>query len=171
MVLTQMTDSLSYLDVSDATVITFLVPTLTAFVCWVALNEPFTISEASAGLMALVGVLFIARPSFLAPAIDGVELDAESQGDSHAWLDGLSAGGLLPPVKATPVERSIAVACAMLGAFSAATAYATIRVIGKRAHSLVSVNYFAMLATVSSFVIIMVHPDLHFEIPSSAVQW
>lgn len=31
-------DSLSYLDVSDATVITFLVPTLTAFIAWVALR-------------------------------------------------------------------------------------------------------------------------------------
>ena len=31
-------DSLSFLDVADATVITFLVPTLTGFVCWVALR-------------------------------------------------------------------------------------------------------------------------------------
>lgn len=31
-------DSLSYLPVSDATIITFLVPTLTAFVCWVVLS-------------------------------------------------------------------------------------------------------------------------------------
>lgn len=31
-------DSLSFLDIADATVITFLVPTLTGFVCWVALK-------------------------------------------------------------------------------------------------------------------------------------
>lgn len=36
--LTNWVDSLSYLDVSDATVITFLVPTLTAFIAWVALR-------------------------------------------------------------------------------------------------------------------------------------
>lgn len=31
-------DSLSFLDIADATVITFLVPTLTGFVCWIALR-------------------------------------------------------------------------------------------------------------------------------------
>ncbi len=36
--LNTISDSLSFLDISDATVITFLVPTLTAFVCWVVLK-------------------------------------------------------------------------------------------------------------------------------------
>lgn len=80
-------------------------------------------------------------------------------------------GGIVPPAKATPAERAVAIACAILGAFAAATAYATIRVIGKRAHSLVSVNYFAVLGSVSSFAIIMIHPDLQFEIPHTATQW
>lgn len=80
-------------------------------------------------------------------------------------------GGILPPVKATPQERTIAILCATFGSFAAATAYATIRVIGKRAHSLVSVNYFAVLATVSSFLIIMIHPDLQFEIPKTLAEW
>ncbi|KAK7393956.1 hypothetical protein QQX98_013260 [Neonectria punicea] len=155
-------DSLSYLEISDATVITFLVPTMTAFVCWIALNEPFTVKEACAGLLAFVGVLFIARPGFLFP---------ENDTSGPSSLDAGLQGGILPPVKADPTERSIAVACAILGSFAAATAYATIRVIGKRAHSLVSVNYFATLATVSSFSIIMIHPDLHFEIPQTPVQW
>jgi drug/metabolite transporter (DMT)-like permease len=80
-------------------------------------------------------------------------------------------GGILPPVKATPQERTIAILCAIFGSFAAATAYATIRVIGKRAHSLVSVNYFAVLATVSSFLIIMIHPDLQFEVPKTVAEW
>lgn len=79
--------------------------------------------------------------------------------------------GLVPDQPVTPIERSIAVLAAMLGALGAATAYTTIRVIGKRAHSLVSVNYFAMIATIGSFVIIMAHPNLHFEIPQSTLQW
>ena len=83
----------------------------------------------------------------------------------------IDASGILPPVEATPAERSVAIACAILGAFAAATAYATIRIIGKRAHSLVSVNYFAVLATVMSAFIILVHPDLKFEIPRTTVQW
>ncbi|KPM43907.1 hypothetical protein AK830_g2583 [Neonectria ditissima] len=151
--------SLAYLEISDATVITFLVPTMTAFVCWIALSEPFTVKEASAGVLAFVGVLFIARPAFLFPEHDPDNSSSQS------------LSGILPPVKADPTERSIAVGCAILGSFAAATAYATIRVIGKRAHSLVSVNYFAMLATISSFSIIMIHPNLHFEIPQTLAQW
>ncbi|KAM0545997.1 hypothetical protein ACHAPJ_011109 [Fusarium lateritium] len=148
--------SLSYLDISDATVITFLVPTLTAFISWVALREPFTVNEAAAGLIAFTGVLFVARPAFLFP-----------HGERLFDIN----GGILPPAKATPRERAIAIMCSIFGSVAAATAYATIRVIGKRAHSLVSVNYFATLATVSSFLIIMIHPDLQFEIPGSAAEW
>ncbi|KAH6887095.1 hypothetical protein B0T10DRAFT_549940 [Thelonectria olida] len=163
--------SLSYLDISDATIITFLVPTLTAFICWIALSEPFTIKEASAGLIAFAGVLFIARPSVLfeSDKVDNLSVSSLTV-ESSRHIAG-PQGGILPPVEANPTERSIAIACAILGAFAAATAYATIRVIGKRAHSLVSVNYFAVLATVSSFLIIMIHPDLQFEIPQSTVQW
>jgi drug/metabolite transporter (DMT)-like permease len=155
--------SLSFLDISDATVITFLIPILTAFVCWLALGEPFTIKEASAGLIAFVGVLFIARPAFLFPKSPDANHPraAEAVGES----------GILPPVEATPAQRTVAVACAILGAFAAATAYATIRIIGKRAHSLVSVNYFAVLATVMSFSILLIHPDLQFQIPQTPVQW
>ncbi|RKL20154.1 hypothetical protein BFJ68_g2862 [Fusarium oxysporum] len=160
--------SLSYLDISDATVITFLVPTLTAFIAWVALREPFTVKEATAGFIAFAGVLFVARPAFLFPESWRTLSELESRSvDSDFTAD----GGILPPVKATPQERTIAILCAIFGSFAAATAYATIRVIGKRAHSLVSVNYFAVLATVSSFLIIMIHPDLQFEIPKTIAEW
>ncbi|KAL3599897.1 hypothetical protein FPOAC2_04125 [Fusarium poae] len=156
--------SLSYLDVSDATVITFLVPTLTAFIAWVALREPFTVNEASAGLIAFTGVLFVARPSFIFPYNDSFLSGSSSDNEG-------AAKGILSAVKATPHERTIAICCSIFGSIAAATAYSTIRVIGKRAHSLVSVNYFAVLATVSSFLIITIHPDLQFEIPKSLAEW
>ncbi|KAK8016142.1 hypothetical protein PG993_014331 [Apiospora rasikravindrae] len=162
--------SLSYLNISDSTVISFLVPTVTAFICFIALREPFTINEASAGLIAFVGVLFIARPTFLFPPDE-----AEPTSTNALWLasetpkDGGS--GFVPPVIATPEERSLAVLLGVLGTFGAAAAYSTIRVIGKRAHSLVSVNYFAVLATVGSCLIILVHPDLEFQLPENAMQW
>jgi hypothetical protein len=79
--------------------------------------------------------------------------------------------GLVPAVPVTPAERSLAVFLGVIGTFGAATAYSTIRVIGKRAHSLVSVNYFAVVATVGSCVIILAHPDLEFKVPQSAAQW
>ena len=68
-------------------------------------------------------------------------------------------------------QRTIAVICSILGTFAAATAYSTIRVIGKRVHSLISVNYFAGLSTIASCLIILVHPDLEFIFPKGALQW
>ncbi|KAI1143712.1 hypothetical protein F5Y05DRAFT_3720 [Hypoxylon sp. FL0543] len=159
--------SLSYLNIADATVISFLVPTMTAFICFVALREPFTVREAIAGLIAFAGVLFIARPTFLFPRHE--EEQPENDGMRLFMAD--RPKGIVPSVPATPAQRSLAVLLAVIGTFGAAAAYSTIRVIGKRAHSLVSVNYFAIIATVGSFIIIIVMPELHFEIPENAVQW
>ncbi|KAL7626063.1 Basic amino-acid permease [Parahypoxylon ruwenzoriense] len=159
--------SLSYLNLSDATVISFLVPTMTAFICFVALKEPFTAREAMAGFIAFAGVLFIARPTFLFPNHEEEQPEA---GVTGLFIADRSTG-IVPSVPATPAERTLAALLAVIGTFGAAAAYSTIRVIGKRAHSLVSVNYFAVLATVGSFLIIVVHPDLHFEIPQNITQW
>lgn len=60
---------------------------------------------------------------------------------------------------------------AILGTFGASMAYATIRVIGTRAHSLISVNYFAAIATLGSALVLLIHPDLHFVMPESGGQW
>jgi drug/metabolite transporter (DMT)-like permease len=148
-------DSLSWLDISDATVITFLIPTMTAIVCFLWLREPFTLKEAFCSLIAFFGVLFVARPSWLflsSPIAD--------QPDGKAST---------PPI--TPHQRTLAIMVAILGTFGASLAYATIRVIGKRAHSLISVNYFAFIATLGSTIVILVHPDLHFVMPKSPSQW
>lgn len=77
------------------------------------------------------------------------------------------------PVVGSPSspQRTLAVICSIVGTFAAATAYSTIRVIGKRAHSLISVNYFAGLSTIVSGLIILVHPDLTFIVPKGAMQW
>ncbi|KAI0887657.1 uncharacterized protein GGS22DRAFT_198835 [Annulohypoxylon maeteangense] len=145
---------------SDSTVITFLVPTTTAI-------EPFTVKEAIAGCIAFAGVLFIARPAFLFPHHNENESD---DGSSQLFMAD-QPKGMVPEVPATPAQRSLAVILAVVGTFGAASAYSIIRIIGKRAHSLISVNYFASLATVVSFVVIMALPDLHFEIPENAAQW
>ncbi|KAM3434245.1 hypothetical protein NHJ13734_006088 [Beauveria thailandica] len=154
---------LSFLDISDSTVITFLVPTLTSFVCWVALKEPFTIVEGIAGLLALTGVLFIARPHFLFSHLPFTHPSPNST--VHA-LD-----GIFKPVPATPAERSLAVVLAVIGSAAAATAYATIRVLGTRVHSLVSVNYFAVIGTVVSCGVLLIHPSIGFQTPQSTPQW
>ena len=117
-----------------------------------------------AGLIALAGVLLIARPQFLFP-------DRNAQENVLLLASDSGKGRLVPEVPVSAAQRSIAVLSAMVGAFFAASAYSTIRVIGKRAHSLVSVNYFAMTATIGSCLIILIHPELQFEIPQGFLQW
>ncbi|RYO96504.1 hypothetical protein DL765_011593 [Monosporascus sp. GIB2] len=161
--------SLTYLDFADSTVISFLIPILTAVVCYVWLREPYTIREALAGLIALAGVLLVARPPFLFPRVVVDPTMAASDGVGSLVVD--PPHGLVPAPPTSPAQRGFAVLCGVLGTFSAAVAYTTIRVIGKRAHSLISVNYFALVATVGSALIILVHPDLKFVLPQGVMQW
>ncbi|KAK8132596.1 hypothetical protein PG999_000769 [Apiospora kogelbergensis] len=166
--------SLSYLNISDSTVISFLVPTVTAFICFVALRvgspKRTFHHERSFGRLDR----FCRRALHRTPDVSFPTNEAKPTATA-LWLasetpqDGGS--GFVPPVIATPEERSLAVLLGVLGTFGAAAAYSTIRVIGKRAHSLVSVNYFAVLATVGSCLIILVHPDLEFKLPENAMQW
>lgn len=129
--------------------------------------------EVAAAVVAFVGVLFVARPASLFPVTeqDFDDLLGVHAMDSPAHTFGLEGGGLVPPVPATPSERGFAIVCAVVGSFAAASAYVTIRVIGRRAHPLVSVNYFAAVATMTSFLTILIHPDLHFELPTTILQW
>lgn len=168
-----MTDSLSYLPISDATVLTFLIPTLTALVCFLWLREPFTLREALAALIAFSGVLLVARPTWLFPnpPIDPITGEPEANSLSSLSLTFHATGQTVPAPLISPTQRTLAVLAAILGTFGASMAYATIRVIGTRAHSLISVNYFAAIATLGSALVLLIHPDLHFVMPESGGQW
>jgi drug/metabolite transporter (DMT)-like permease len=138
----------------------------------ITIQEPFTIREALASAIAFTGVLFVARPSFLFPIHDPVSKNLTQHLEMiYSTVMINTGGGIIPPVPVTPSQRSWAVFWAIFGSFGAALAYATIRVIGKRTHSLVSVNYFAVLATVVSFLGLILHPDLSFKMPQTIVQW
>lgn len=71
----------------------------------------------------------------------------------------------------TPAQRAAAVGIAMLGVIGAAGAYTTIRWIGKRAHPLISVNYFAVWCTLVSTVMMFALPDIGFLLPQSLVDF
>ena len=131
---------------------------MTAIVCFIWLREPFTWKEALCSFVAFCGVLFVARPPWLFPAAHSRPIADDS--DGHA-----------PLPSTTAEQRALAILIAILGTLGASTAYATIRVIGKRAHSLISVNYFSLIATIASFVLILVHPSLHFVMPKTLGQW
>lgn len=148
-------DSVHYLPLAEATVFRFLVPICTAWACSIFLGQPFTRKELIAGLIALIGVIIIAHPQWLFGEV--------SDGIHHKKPTGID--------KVTPAQRFIAIVIAMLGVLGASGAYTTIRIIGDRAHALISVNYFALLATVGSSVALIAIPGISFQIPQSVREW
>lgn len=166
--------SLLYLPLADATVITFLAPSLACWACSILINEPFTRTEKFAGLVSLVGVLLIARPTSLFAALAG---SSGSDGDlSTGNPDAAPSNGTAPADASnyddvTPQQRLTAVGIALIGVIGSATAYTTIRWIGKRAHPLISVNYFAFGCFIVSVVMQSVLPGVGFLLPADAKEW
>lgn len=148
-------DSVHYLPLAEATVFRFLVPIVTAWACSVFLDQAFTRRELVAGLVALIGVIIIAHPPWLF-------------GEIHDELHPQKPSGI---DKVSPAQRFVAIVVSILGVAGASGAYTTIRIIGDRAHALMSVNYFALLATVGSTIALLTIPGIGFQNPSSAKEW
>ncbi|KAF2022911.1 hypothetical protein EK21DRAFT_82017 [Setomelanomma holmii] len=147
--------SVHYLPLAEATVFRFLVPIVTAWACSVFLSQTFTRKELIAGLVALVGVIIIAHPPWLFG-----EVNDELHPKKPSGID-----------KVTPAQRFIAIVVSVIGVAGASGAYTMIRVIGNRAHALMSVNYFALVATVGSTVALLAIPGIGFQNPRSAREW
>ena len=154
-ILTVILDSLHYLPLAEATVLRFLVPIVTAYACSVFLGQAFTRKEFAAGVVALIGVILIAHPSWLFGEVDDELLP--------------TAAGEVDDVSQT--QRIIAIAISLLGVIGAAGAYTTIRVIGDRAHALMSVNYFAFLSTIGSAIALVIIPGIGFQMPHGTHEW
>ncbi|KAF3034246.1 hypothetical protein E8E12_005169 [Didymella heteroderae] len=168
--------SLLYLPLADATVITFLAPSLACWACSYLINEPFTRMERIAAYVSLFGVVLIARPvSLFAFLSHSDEPFPPASGDSdmvvpvNATSDARRLAAEFDPV--TPAQRASAVGVALLGVLGAAGAYTTIRWIGKRAHPLISVNYFATWCTIVSIVMMLLLPGVGFLLPRSLKDW
>lgn len=71
----------------------------------------------------------------------------------------------------SPAQRLLAIFVSILGVFGAAGAYTSIRVIGDRAHPLISVSYFAFIATLLSTLFLLLLPGISFTLPSSTREW
>jgi drug/metabolite transporter (DMT)-like permease len=142
-----------YLPLAEATVFRFLVPIVTAWVCSLLLGTMFGWKELWAGIFALVGVVIIAHPA----AIFGDKANSTNAGNGVGEV--------------TPTQRLIAVAISVLGVLGASGAYTMIRVIGDRAHALISVNYFAIVSTVGSTLILLITPQIGFVLPQSPREW
>jgi drug/metabolite transporter (DMT)-like permease len=148
-------DSYHYLPLAEVTVLRFLVPILTALACSVVLGTSFTRKEILAGLIALVGVIFIAHPSTIFGSADDI-IDTNKAGE----IDDV-----------TPTQRLVAIGVSFLGIFGAVGAYTTIRIIGSRAHALISVNYFALLGIIGSAAALLVIPGIGFSMPHGPRGW
>ncbi|EJD38138.1 DUF6-domain-containing protein [Auricularia subglabra TFB-10046 SS5] len=146
--------SLQYLSVSDTIVLTFLVPGTTAIVGHYFLGENFRRGEAIACGFSLLGVILIARPTTLF-----------GSSNSAPVTDVQTHSGLTPSERGTPAQRLGAVGVSLLGVLGATGAYTTLRTIGKRAHALHSMNFFAFYSTmVSTLGMIIFHQ--HLVLPS-----
>jgi len=168
----QSQDSLLYLPIAEATVITFLAPIVACWVCSTLLHEPFTRTEQIAGLVSLFGVFLIARPTSLFSSSPSPSPVTSSSADGvPATNVTVPAGGSTALNNVTPAQRMSAVGVAMIGVIGAACAYTMIRSIGKRAHALISVNYFAAWCTVVSTLSLILIPGIGFRLPTSAREW
>ncbi|KAK0370176.1 integral membrane protein DUF6 [Colletotrichum limetticola] len=161
--------SMMYLPLAEATVITFLAPSVAGYVCYLALREPFTRNEQIGTVIAFFGVVLIAHPTSLfsgdstsTAAATAPETPGPNNGTMTSTLPGLNH-------QATTAERLMAIGVAIVGVFGAAGAFTTIRWIGKRAHPLISVNYFATWCTIVCTVVLTTAPML--EIGQPALRW
>ena len=148
-------DSVHYLPLAESTVFRFLVPIVTAWACSVFLGSTFFRKDLVAGLVAMVGVIFIAHPESIFGKVDDV-IKASKAGTVD---------------EVTPAQRLIAIAASLLGVIGASGAYTMIRVVGDRAHALMSVNYFAFLGTASAAIALLVVPGIGFTMPHGAREW
>ena len=173
--------SMMYLPLAEATVMSFLAPCVSGYLCHVLLHDPFTRKEQIASFLALAGVIFIARPtsffsgddggSVTTPPAAGVEVAASATNMTHGDTSGGSEG-------ATQAQRLSAIGAALLGVLGSAGAFTSIRWIGKRAHPLLSVNYFSVWGTIVSTTVLasapaldIGQPELRFGLPKSIYQW
>lgn len=173
-----MWQSIIYLPLAEATVITFLVPCVTGYLCHVFIHEPFTRKEQLASFVALVGVLLIARPAVLL-GLDNPPADNAAPGISRSNMSVAAWGSHRDEEDATtPTQRLGAIAVALLGVLGTSGAFMTIRHIGPRAHPFVSVNYFSMFCTGVCTVVLALapvvdvgQPGLQFGLPHGPWQW
>lgn len=134
--------------------------------------------EQMAAYVSLFGVVLIARPvslfAFLShsnepghvPPASGdldIVVPANATADAHRLATEFD--------DVTPAQRASAVGVALLGVLGAAGAYTTIRWIGKRAHPLISVNYFATWCTIVSIFMMLALPGVGFLLPRSIKDW
>jgi hypothetical protein len=132
--------------------------------------------EQIAAYVSLFGVVLIARPVSLFASLSHSKDDVPSTSVGGGLAPSNTTTGSPDRLAAdydsvTPAQRGAAVGIAMVGVLGAAGAYTTIRWIGKRAHPLISVNYFATWCTIVSIVAMLTFPGVSFLLPRYLKDW
>ncbi len=164
--LTLRTDSVKYLPTTVATVFTFLTPIIGPWLSFFYIGDPFPLHEQLAGASSLIGVFIVAFGETGAtqePPATNFTLSGPTNSTCELHPDDASC-----QLAMVPNGRVLAMAIALFGVLGAAVAYALIRKIGNRAHSLIIVNYLSDMATVLSFVILLLSKGI--QLPSSISQ-
>lgn len=151
----------------------------------VFLQQPYTRKEQLASLVALIGVIFIARPSFLfghssypspggkssQPTIEVTPVSIVTT-DGHPMIQVTSMGDQ------SAAHRLTGILLAILSALGGAGSFIAIKRIGDRAHVLTTNNVFSACCTVISAAALAMapvigydQPQLHFELPQDSRQW
>ena len=126
--------AMSILVLSDASVIIFTAPCFTFLAAWVALREPMSRVDVAAAAFSIVGVFFVARPTWLGFA------PAPAAAPRHPAAH---------PGAALALPRWAGVAAGLFGAASAAGAYTTLRTL-KRVWAGTIIHQFMLLGAVLS---------------------
>lgn len=176
--------SLKYLPLSDATVITFLAPSVAGYSSHLLLRYPFKRVQQAASVVALLGVLLVARPTSFFFSDDDAAAEARRSHPAPAKMlrflfqssssKGISKSATLEHVSAE--QRVLAVLVALFGVLGGGCSYTAIKAIGTRAHPLISVNYFATWSFLFALIPLIIgpligSPELTLVLPSSFGEW
>lgn len=176
--------SMIYLPLAEAVVISFLAPTLAGYLCHVLMHDRFTRREQLASFLALAGVVLIARPISLlaagtamddpsamgvgvATAVDWSAAEGVLLGVGGSNNTSVTVGGGKPAVGTKPAsaDRLTAILSALIGVLGGALTIVTLRKIGTRAHTLISVNYFSVGCVVVTTAALALGPVLDLDQP------
>lgn len=156
--------SLLYMPLSEATVLTFLSPILSCYLCsFLIPGETFTRQQQLAGLVSLMGVIFIAQPASLFSSGSATSTESPSLDPGAQATDSSS--------KTTADKHLLATGIAMIGVLGSTGAYTAIRALGTRAHAFISINYFSVWCTIVSLFCLIVLPSVTFRLPGNMTEW
>ena len=163
-------DSLVYLPLAEATVITFLAPMVAAYASHILVKTPFTRPQQIGGAISIVGVVLISQPFSFVSSPSTTEASVYRNNNTVA-SNTTSSEYTGSHSGVTPAQHIMAVGVGLVGVCGAACAYTTISWIGKRAHPLIMVNYFATWCTFVSLCAVLFVPSFAFRMPATLKEW